>query len=122
MTPLLISPPLRSRAHAQRLQRAAPDMRRRGASRQGTTDVMAQRADSSFARQRPDRPPYREIGRKSAGYQAGRDGLHIALHSRDLSREEQIGFAFQLQRGRQQRRSVDVSIAMNLSEANEFRV
>ena len=56
------------------------------------------------------------------GHQAGGDGFHVAFHARNLAGEEDLGPRAQLQRRGQQRRRVDVGIAMDLPEAQELGV
>ena len=60
--------------------------------------------------------------RHHARRQAGGDRFHISLHARNLAGEEHIRMIAQLQRVVQQRRRIDVSVAMNLPVAQEFRI
>ena len=55
-----------------------------------------------------------------AGHQSGGDGFDVAFDARDLAGEEDLGTRAQLQRGGQQRRSVDIGVAVDLAEAEEL--
>ena len=84
--------------------------------------VVRQRADGRRARRRRRGLPHHERRGIEAGEQPGRRRLHVSLDSRNLPREQHVRIPAQLQRLRQQRRRVDVSVPMNLTVANELGV
>src|SRR5262245_27834544 len=61
-------------------------------------------------------------GRRIASrYQSGSRGFDVAFDTRDLTGEQQIRPRPRLPRLAQHRRAVDVRVAVNYSEAHEFR-
>ncbi len=84
-------------------------------------DVGAKGAQGRFPREGPG-PLATGHGRGvPAGGQAGGDGFHVALHAGNLAREEDARLLPQLQRGGEQRRRVDICVAVDLPEAQELR-
>src|SRR5947209_5537868 len=57
-----------------------------------------------------------------AGHQSGGDGFHVTFYSADLSGKEDLWMGFHLQGVSQQRGSIDVGVAVNLSIAQEAGV
>src|SRR5579883_1026665 len=86
----------------------------------GAGDIAAERAHRSGGSQRPGLASGGERGGMHPGHQAGRDGLHVTLHARNLTGEKHVRPRAQLQRWREERRRVDVRVAMDLAVAQEL--
>src|SRR4030095_1453925 len=86
----------------------------------GGGDVMAERAECGRARQGSRVLAGSQRGCVYAGHESGGNGFDVAFDAGDLAGEENIGTRAQLQGGGQERGSVDIRIAMNLTEPQEL--
>src|ERR1700719_3668563 len=83
-------------------------------------NVSAQRSDRAFTRKRPDCFGRRHLNRMPSGNQARGDRLDVALNARNLTGEKYLGTRSKLQRCAEQRRPIDVCVAVNLSVSDEL--
>src|SRR5437667_11086633 len=78
-------------------------------------DVVNQRSECGGAGRRNGLAAGRQGGGVQAGDQSGCNGFDVAFDAADLSGEENLRVILHLQSWSEQRRSIDVSIAVNLA-------
>src|ERR1700716_3924913 len=83
---------------------------------------MAKRTDRRLSRQRARRAAQGDVGGKASGDKARRDGFDVTFDTGDLPGEQGIRMTPQLQSRREQRRRVDVCVAVDLAKAHKLGV
>src|SRR6202050_1062095 len=78
----------------------------------GMSDIMRERSKRGSPRRRHNLTPKRERRRMHPRQQSGCDRLHVTFHAANLPGKQNSWLRFHLQRVPQQRRRIDVSIAM----------
>src|ERR1017187_259636 len=90
--------------------------------RVGRRDIVAERAQGGRARQGARGRAESESGGVHAGREPGGDGFDVAFDAGNLAGEKDFGVCAQLQRGGEEGGGVDVGVAVDLAEAQEFGV
>src|SRR5689334_776886 len=83
---------------------------------------MHQRAQRRGARRRSESSLPRPLRQRQAGQQACGDALHVTFHARELPCNVDLRTGAKTEVGAEQPGRVDVSVAMDLAVAKEFRV
>src|SRR5215470_5888370 len=88
----------------------------------GIANVVHQRSKRARARRRRGTEALTQPRNMDSRKQSHGDGFGVALNTGNLSGKKDIGMLLQIERLGQQRRRVDVGVAMNLSIAQEARI
>jgi len=108
---------------AQRREQIKSDVGGLVITRVGVRDVMAQRPQRGGAGRRDGFFPGAHGARGvQACHQTRGDRFDVPFDAADLPRKENLGVCAKLQCGREQRRGVDVGVAMDLAIAQELRL
>ena len=88
----------------------------------GVRSIVDQRPERRRARGRREGSPCHLLSQRHSRKEPGGDALHVSFHTAKLACDEDVGRGTKAEVGAEQPWRIDISVAMNLPEAQELRI
>src|SRR5208337_3224642 len=89
-------------------------------ARVGVRSIVEQRPERRGARGRREGSPRQLLSQRHSSKEASGDALHVSFHTTKLACDKDVGRGTKAEVSREQPGRVDISVAMNLPQAQEF--